>query len=418
MRRRSHCGKPEQTGVKSGILQQISLYSRSYSHTLTSQTEYDRYIKMDSRFIIARRVLASAAIVGGTIITSACGTDAKPPAPGGRNQPRVEPVQVIVAANGSASRNVAVTGMVEPVRTVGVVSQLSGVLQQVIPQEGDFVREGAVLARIAAPEVDAGLRSAEVALQVAQGTARRSAQLFDSGIITAPEKERDEAALAAALASRDQLRVRQGFATVTAPISGVILARRAEVGDLASAQGRLFTIGDLSTLVVRVPVSELNVTALRSGGPAEVILDALPGRTFEGTIRRIFPAADSTSRLVPVEIALTGVAARQAKPGFLARVTFHLDAREGVLLIPSTAVLENPRGAVVYVVQNGKAALRAVERGSTYQGRVEIVKGLAIGDSVVVAGNTLLRDGSTVRVMKSDPVPKLADTAGTSVGAP
>jgi RND family efflux transporter MFP subunit len=280
-----------------------------------------------------------------------------------------------------------------------------------------------VLARIDAPEIVAQLTSADAALELARSTAERSAQLFKQQIITAMEAERDQAALAAAQATRDQLRTRLGYATVRSPVSGVVLERRIEAGDITSAQQRLFSVADVSTLVVRVPVSELDVTALDEGDVVDVSLDALQGRTFAGRIRRIFPAADSITRLVPVEVALGGSAAREARPGFLARVTFRLDPRTGVLLVPSAAVLENTRGPVVYVVRDGTAALRPVQRGSTFEGRVEITSGLAVGDSVVVAGNTNLRDGAKVRVVdaRSSVAPPsdtpLRDTVGTAVSA-
>src|SRR5690606_26203922 len=109
---------------------------------------------------------------------------------------------------------------VEPIRVVGVNSQLAGPVRLVAAEEGDVVREGQVLARIAAPELEAQLVSAEAALEVAQNASRRSAQLFGSQIITAVENESAQAALAAAVATRDQLRTRIGFATVRAPVGG------------------------------------------------------------------------------------------------------------------------------------------------------------------------------------------------------
>ena len=332
-----------------------------------------------------------------------------------RTRDRAEPVQVAVAVLGVTSRSLALTGSVEPIRTVSVVSQLGGVLQAVAVEEGDAVREGAVLARLEVPEIRAQLTSADAALDVARRTAERSSQLFRAGVVTAPEHERDQAALVAARAARDQLRTRLGFATVRAPIDGVVLERAVRTGDLASPHLRLFTLGDVSTLVVRVPVSELDVTALRPNDRVDVTLDALPGRTYPGTIRRIFPAADSVTRLVPVEVALTDASPRQVRPGFLARAVFRLAPRTGVLTIPGTALLESPRGAVVYVVRDGRATLRTVERGATDQGRVEIRSGLAAGDTVVTAGNTRLRDGAPVRVT-DPPTPGAApgDTAGTT----
>ncbi|MGZ8377551.1 MAG: efflux RND transporter periplasmic adaptor subunit [Gemmatirosa sp.] len=337
--------------------------------------------------------------------------------PAARERDRVEAVQVAIARLSAAARSVSATGTVEPLQRVGVVSQIGGVLQNVSVEEGDYVREGAVLARIAAPEVRAQLTSADAALEFARRTATRAEQLFRGGIITAAEHERDQAALVAAEATRDQLRARLNFATVRAPISGVVLERNVRTGDVASPQLRLFTVGDVSTLVVRVPVSERDVTSLRGTDAVEVTLDALPGRTFTGAVRRIFPAADSATRLVPVEVAIQGASARLVRPGFLARVAFRLEPRTDVLMVPGTAVLENPRGAVVYVVSGGRAALRPVERGTTYQGQVEITKGLAAGDSVVTAGNTMLRDGATVRVVgTSEPSRAPGDSARTSVG--
>lgn len=317
---------------------------------------------------------------------------------GGRGA-RVEPVQVEVVARADVARDVATTGLVEPLRTIGVVSQLAGVLESVVVEEGDRVRAGQVLARLAVPEIDAQLASADVALKVAESAAERSASLRAAGVITVTEDEAAQAALASARSTRDQLRVRRGFATVVSPSDGVVLERRVEPGDVASPQLRLFSVADLSTLVVRVPVSELLVASLREGGKVSVRLDALPGREITGAIRRIFPSADSTTRLVPVEVALSGAAARDVKPGYLARAVFTLAPRSDLLMVPITAVLENPRGAVVFVVQGGKAVRRGVQRGSTYEGRVEITEGLKVGDSVVVAGATFLREGGEVRVV-------------------
>jgi RND family efflux transporter MFP subunit len=137
----------------------------------------------------------------------------------------------------------------------------------------------------------------------------------------------------------------------------------------------------------------------------DVALDALAGRTLTGRIRRVFPAADTVTRLVPVEVALTGTAAREAMPGFLARVIFRLDPRTGVLMVPAGAVVEDAGGAAVFVVRDGRASRRRVERGGTFEGRIEIVDGLVAGDTVVVAGATTLRDGAAVRIVEPATLP-------------
>lgn len=333
---------------------------------------------------------------------------------GGERPP--DPVEVATARLDTVSRAVRATGTVEPIRTVVVNSQLGGALLSVDAEEGDRVRQGQVLARIDSRELQAQMRSAEATLEVARRAAERSEQLREQQIITVAEYEADQAAYAAALASHDQLRTRINYATVRAPISGVVLQKLVEAGHVVGPQTRLFTIGDVDPLVIRVPVSELDVTALDAGDTVSVTLDALPGADVVGRIRRIFPAADSTTRLVPVEVALAGSTAGEVRPGFLARVSFSLSPRAGVLTVPASAVLQATSGSAVFVVDAGRAIRRRVERGESYEGRVEIVSGLSPGDTVVVAGNAELRDGAAVRLSQSAAVPSA--TTRTEDGVP
>jgi RND family efflux transporter MFP subunit len=306
-----------------------------------------------------------------------------------------------VAELGTAARIISATGTVEPIRSVGINAQVGGALNRVAVEEGDFVSAGQVLAEIDSRELEAQLASAEASLEVAKRVAERSQQLRDQQINTVAEYERDQAAYTASRATRDQLRTRMGFATVRAPVAGVVLDKRIEQGDIVSGQTRLFTIGDVSTLVVRVPVSELDVGGLKQGDHVPVTLDAFPGRTLSARVRRVFPSADTVTRLIPVEIALTPEASRGVKPGYLARVNIQLDPRSNVLMVPAPALLEDPSGSVVYLVRGGKAARTRVRRGATFQGRVEIIEGLAPGDSVIVAGNNIVRDGGAVRLAAS-----------------
>ncbi|HEX6910540.1 MAG TPA: efflux RND transporter periplasmic adaptor subunit, partial [Longimicrobium sp.] len=199
-------------------------------------------------------------------------------------------------------------------------------------------------------------------------------------------------------------------AVVRAPASGVVTEKLVEVGAVVGAQTRLFTIAEVSTLVTRVGVSELDVGSLRTGQQARVMLDAYPGQRFEGRIRRIFPSADPATRLVPVEVALTGEAATAARPGFLARVGFALGQRDGVLLVPASAVVGQAGAQQVFVVVNGKAERRTVETGLSSEGRVEIVSGLRAGEAVVVTGSNNVRNNADVRVVSGP--------GGAPAGAP
>lgn len=318
---------------------------------------------------------------------------------GGRGQGGPPAVETAPVQTGSIAREIEVTGTVEPLRSVGVNAQAAGALVAVNVEEGSYVQRGAVMARLDAREVEAQVESARANWEVARDAFARAQQLRERQVITQAEYDAARAAEASARASLDQLRTRIGYAVVRAPASGVVTEKLVEVGGVVGAQTRLFTIAEVSTLVSRVGVSELDLAALREGQSARVMLDAYPGRQFQGRIRRIFPSADPTTRLVPVEVALTGEAATAARPGFLARVAFALGARDGVLLVPASAVVGQAGAQQVFVVENGKAQRRPVETGLSSEGRVEIVGGLREGEAVVVTGSNNVRNNQDVRVV-------------------
>ncbi|HEU5208251.1 MAG TPA: efflux RND transporter periplasmic adaptor subunit [Longimicrobiales bacterium] len=356
------------------------------------------------------RAGARAGVLGLALLSAACGGNDE--GPGAQAQMRgrggpdaVTPVEVASVERGSIARSVSVSGVVEPIRSVGVNAQVPGALLSVNAEEGSLVRRGQVLARIDDRELSAQLLSAEAQLQVARSAYERAEQLRDRKVITLPEYERDRAAYAAAQASVDQLRTRLGYTTVNAPVSGVVTAKLVEAGDVVSNQTRLFEVADISTMVVRVGVSELDVVELRVGDAVQIMLDAYPGRTLSGRIRRVFPSANPDTRLVPVEVAFDEASARVARPGFLARVTFRLSAQEDVLLVPASALMGGQGSQAVFVVENDRAIRRTVETGLTSSGRVEILSGLDGSEVIVTAGSNMLRDGAAVRVNNTLPAP-------------
>lgn len=319
--------------------------------------------------------------------------------PGGRGAEAI-PVEVATVSVGSIDRTATLSGTLEPVRSVGVNAQLSGALLSVRAEEGDRVSAGQTLATVDARELQAQARSAEASLALARSTAERSAKMWKDRIVTEMEYERDQAALASAQASLDAIRTRLGYASVRAPIAGVVTEKRVEAGDVVQSQTRLFTVADVSTLVVRVDVSEMDVTGIRAGQEVGVTVDALGGAWFQGVVRRVFPAADSATRMVPVEVALGGPDARRLKPGFMARVTFTLGERPGVVLAPATAVVGSGDARAVVVVRDGRGVRRPVRLGAASGARVEILEGLAAGETVVVAGAENVRDSGAVRVVR------------------
>jgi len=319
---------------------------------------------------------------------------------GGRDVQRAIPVEVAVAELGRVTRTTTLAGTIEPIRVVGVNAQLAGALGMVRVLEGARVREGETLATVVVPEHEAQLRSAEAALEFAQSTAQRSEQLFKERIITAIEVERDRAALSAARATLDALRARVALSNIRAPMTGVITERLVETGDVVSPNQRLFTIADVSTLVTRLQVSELLVGALAPGQDVRLTVDAVPGEEFTGRIRRVFPSADSTTRMIPVEVALSGAANARLRPGYTARATFRMTSRDDAVLVPVRAVQGNAGSQSVYLVKGGVPARQGVRVGAEVDGRLEILSGVSAGDSVIVAGANEVREGGTIRIVE------------------
>lgn len=306
--------------------------------------------------------------------------------------------------------------MLEPLRVVGVNAQVAGILLAVNAEEGKRVRQGDTLAEVDVRELEAQARSADAALKFAESTRDRSEKLFAEAIITAAELERDRMAYESARATHDQVRTRLGYARVVAPISGIVTEKRIEAGDIVSTQTRLFTIADVGTLVTRVQVSELDVSALSVGDRVPLSVDALGGERMEGRIRRIFPSADSATRLIPVEVALTGPQVNRLRPGYTVRATFELDLRADALLVPSRAV-SGPAGArAVYVITGGTIQRRGVQVGTDVAGMTEVFDGLQEGDSAIVSGTSMLREGTNARVVAplgdEQPRGRMLDSAG------
>jgi membrane fusion protein (multidrug efflux system) len=320
-------------------------------------------------------------------------------------------VEITVVERVTLARTSTVAGQLSPLRVVGVTSQVGGALLRVTVEEGSRVSQGTLLAELDSRELEAQLRAARANQSVARATAARSEQLRANQVITAAEYERDQAALTSADATVSQLETRLGFTKIVSPIDGVITQRFVQTGDIVGGATRLFTVADVSTLVTQLPVSELEVPFLRQGASVMVRVDAL-GRDVPGRIRRIFPSADSVSRLVPVEVAISGAQQAGLKPGYSVRVTLNLDERTDALVVPTRAVVGAAGSQSVYVIRDGKAERRRVRVGTDLDGRMEVFEGLAAGDTIITTGNALLRDGAAVRIV--DPLaPETAAPART-----
>jgi len=285
---------------------------------------------------------------------------------------------------------------------VPVSAQRAGTLARVLVEEGDRVRDGQLLAETDAREDAAQLARARAVLQNAEAAYRRAEELQSRELASGAEIDALRSSYEIAKADVELWSARVAFSRITAPASGIVVSKRVERGGTVAANQALFEIAEDATLVARVQVSELDVVHLTPGTTAFVRLDAYPGSSIPGRIRRIFPSADAASRLVPVEVELgrapEGIAIR---PGFLARVEFPLERRDGALAVPAAAVGTTESGDFVYLVQADTLARRRIETGLTTEGWIEVARGLSAGDRVVTSGHVNLRPGAKVRVQEA-----------------
>ena len=308
------------------------------------------------------------------------------------------PVHTFRVATQAAEIAITATGAIEPEAKVNVSAQQEGVVTAVRAREGDRVRAGQVLVEMDDRELRASLAEAEARRVEAEAQWKRSSALVAEGLIAPSEVDTARASHDTAIARADALRTRLSFTRLVAPVDGIVTARRVEVGNLAVPRTPLLELAAGDRLLLRVPVSELEVVKLSAGERATVTVDALPDRSIPASIARIFPSAEGATRQVIVELALEQVPAA-VRPGFHARARLVIERIGDAIMVPERAVL---RGAeipfFVYVVEGDTATARAVEVGARVDGRALIRSGIKVGDEIVVDGMGRLRDGAKVAI--------------------
>jgi RND family efflux transporter MFP subunit len=356
-------------------------------------------------FMRVRVVAVSLAALVGLI---ACGGEPAPPAaggpgPGARAQDeRSMPVRAYVVARRTLEREVLVAGSVEPLRAIQLAARTDGVVDEVAVEAGDRVRAGQVLARIDVSEQQAELARAEASLREARANSDRLEPLRERGFVDAASLVTAKAALEVAESEVDLWRTRVGFGRIEASIDGYVIARMIEPGAAVGRLAPAFELADLDQLVLRVGVSELDAAGIAAGSSAPVSVDALGDRLVEATVRRVFPAADPTSRLVTVELDLPRAHVRDGvRPGYLARARFAVDTRREVLAVPAAAVGLGARPYVMVIDADSRLVKREVATGVVRGEWREVVGGLEAGDRVVATSPLELAEGASVRVVET-----------------
>ena len=222
-----------------------------------------------------------------------------------------------------------------------------------------------------------------------------------------PRKE--EIAVAAAEIARVRARmarIRDDLAktVIRSPFTGFLTEKWVEVGQWVQKGGRVAEVIELKRVLVRVPISERQISLVRAGAPARVIIDALDGRSFLGRIRNVIPKADPRSRTFPVEVELENTPRFDIKAGMFARLVLEYGEASRSVLVPKDAILLRTREAAVFVFDKGRVREVRFQPGRSVDSFFEVPRGvLKPGMRVVVKGNESLRNGMTVRTGADQP---------------
>jgi HlyD family secretion protein len=391
------------------------------------------------------------------IATVACGKPVEPTAQAQAERNAGPTVVDVAMAAAAEDSNRVYTGTTRPVRQVSLRSQAEGRLLSLSLDVGDGVAQGQIVgtlddvllqtavgeaqAELAAREFEVAQAEAELAdirttieqarvrLQQASNDAQRLQTLASQGAVSAQAAEQAQTTLATAeqalQSSQAQVRTRQqaiaaaqqrveaqqsilretrqrlSFADLTATLSGVVLERVAEPGDLVLPGEAVLSLGDLSQVLVVTEVADSALGEFTVGQSVQLQIDAFPDETFTGQVTRISPVADSASRLLPVEITVANPNSRVGS-GLLARVTSGGNQSQAVV-VPEGALGNGDTGAnQVFVVTQaeGQAVVEArqVQVGDRTDGQVTLIAGLAPGEQYVVRSSQPLKTGQPVEL--------------------
>jgi len=343
----------------------------------------------------------------------------------GRSAP--SEVESLPIDRGAIVSRISASGTVSARTTVLVGSQVSGRIQEIHVDFNSPVTKGQLLARIDPRVFDAQVEQAranvaaaraQIAKAKAQATEAsrdldRKTRLDERRLIASvdldsararadvaqAEVQAAQSALVQANANLRQAELNVAYTAIVSPIDGVVISRDVDVGQTVAASLQtptLFTLAeDLRKMQVHTNVAESDVAKVAAGNPASFTVDAYPGRTFEGIIREVRNAAQTTQNVVTYDAVIDVENPDLAlKPGMTASVSFVLDARDDVLRLPNAALRFRPAGRTAPPPKPGERTIwlegpegprpASVRTGITDGTFTEILGGAAEGDRAVV----------------------------------
>ena len=326
--------------------------------------------------------------------------------------PEAVPVEVAQASRRAIAASYTGTAPLEARAESQVIAKTSGVALSVLAEEGQMVRAGQTLVRLDAARATLQAAQSAAMMRKLESNYARSRQLAEQKLISANDHDQLRYDVENARAANKLANLELSYANVKAPISGVIAQRSIKTGNFVQINTPIFRIVDTSRLEAVLNVPERELATLKPGLPVLLQVDAMPGKTFTGTVDRIAPVVDAGSGTFRVISTFDGGGVLQ--PGMFGRLQIDYDNRADALVVPRVALLDDEGDPAVFVVRDNKVTRVPVTLGYLDGAWAEIRTGVKAGDRVVIAGKTALRDGSVVQVLSppgAKPAPAIAAVA-------
>ena len=327
------------------------------------------------------------------------------------------------AAKQDIVNSVTATGTIEPVTSVDVGTQVSGVISKLYVDYNSVVKAGQVIAELDRTNLMSELSSAQASLKSAQSELdyqktnyERYKALYDKGLISANDFEQARLSYVQAQQKTQQQKesvkkaqTNLGYATITSPIDGVVLSKEVEEGQTVASSfstPTLFKIArDLTDMRVIADVDEADIGDVKEGQRVTFTVDAFPDDTFEGQVTQVRQEAATESNVVTYEVVISAPNDDlKLKPGLTANVVIFTMEAKDVLAVPSKALRFTPREAMlnsdetitdtdakekVWVKEGSNLKAVAVETGMTNGTLTQITKGLKPGTHVLTEVNAV-----------------------------
>lgn len=315
-----------------------------------------------------------------------------------RNRAASIAVEAATAVAATSTEDLRAIGTLQSDEGVQITSEIAGRITAIPLSEGAPVGRGDVMVQLDSALANAEVADAQARYNLAIGNLGRANSLARSGNVT--ERARDEASTNAETtrAALELARVRLDKHTIRAPFDGIAGIRKVSPGAYVEAGAAIVNLEKIDTLKIDFKLPELYLAQVRTGQTVELSVDALPGRTFTGTIYAIDPHIDVNGRALNIRARLENPDL-VLRPGLFARIRVKGQVKRNVLVVPEAAIVPRGGDKIVYLVRDGQAVEVKVTLGSRSTGLVEILDGLSEEAMVVTAGQQKLKDGSPVEIV-------------------